>query len=58
MKRKILVKKLLESGCVLIRHGGNHDIFQNPQTGLKQSVPRHNEIDENLCRHILKYLTK
>jgi len=33
-------------GCVLIRHGGRHDWYQNPQTGESQPVPRHVEINE------------
>ena len=31
-------------GCVLIRHGGNHDWYQNPITQVSQPVPRHKEI--------------
>jgi hypothetical protein len=29
----------------------------NPKTGKKQPVPRHNEIDEILAKHIIKELT-
>ena len=43
-------------GCVLIRHGGKHDWYQNPQTKISQPVPRHNEIAETLAKHILKML--
>ncbi len=57
MKRKDLVKRLNDSGCILIRHGSRHDLYQNPATGKKQPVPRHNEIDENLAKHIIKELT-
>jgi len=57
MKRKNLIKKLQDAGCVLARHGNRHDLYQNPSTGKKQPVPRHNEIDENLARHIIKELT-
>ena len=57
MKRKDLIKKLNASGCILIRHGSCHDLYKNPATGKKQPVPRHNEIDENLARHIIKELT-
>jgi len=56
MKRKALLKKLDDSGCILIRHGSRHDLYKNPATGKKQPVPRHNEIDENLARHIIKIL--
>jgi len=56
MKRKDLVKRLTDAGCVLVRHGGRHDLYENPSTDKKQPVPRHNEIDENLAKHILKEL--
>jgi len=57
MRRKDLVKRLSDAGCVLVRHGHRHDLYKNPATGKKQPVPRHNEIDESLARHILKELT-
>jgi predicted RNA binding protein YcfA (HicA-like mRNA interferase family) len=57
MKRRDLIKKLNNSGCILIRHGSRHDLYKNPATGIKQPVPRHNEIDENLAKHIIKELT-
>jgi predicted RNA binding protein YcfA (HicA-like mRNA interferase family) len=57
VKRKDLIKKLTDSGCVLVRHGGRHDLFKNPTTGKKQPVPRHKERDETLARHIIKELT-
>lgn len=56
MKRDDLIRKLLAGGCRLLRHGGRHDIYENPGNGQKQPVPRHREIDEALARHILKYL--
>jgi predicted RNA binding protein YcfA (HicA-like mRNA interferase family) len=56
MKRKDLIKQLTKAGCVLLRHGSRHDIYLNPQNGQKQPVPRHNEVDEQLARHIKKYL--
>jgi len=56
MKRKDLVKHLTKTGCVLLRHGSKHDVFLNPANGKKQPVPRHTEIDEQLARHIKKFL--
>ncbi|HQJ05661.1 MAG TPA: type II toxin-antitoxin system HicA family toxin, partial [Spirochaetota bacterium] len=49
MKRELLIKKISDFGCVLIRHGGKHDWFQNPKTNISQPVPRHKEINENLA---------
>jgi predicted RNA binding protein YcfA (HicA-like mRNA interferase family) len=56
MKRKDLVRKLDALGCILLRHGGNHDWYQNPRTKVSQPIPRHNEINEYLAGHIIKML--
>ena len=56
MKRVDLIKKLEGMGCVFIRHGGNHDWYQNPRTRASQPVPRHREINDQLGRHIIKML--
>ncbi len=56
MKRTQLVKKLQSMGCVLLRHGGNHDWYHNPQTKMSQPVPRHREINEQLAKQIMKKL--
>ncbi len=56
MKRKAFIRFLERNGCILLRHGSRHDIYLNPVTGNKQPVPRHAEIDDNLAKHIKKYL--
>lgn len=56
MKRKDLIRELKKMGCLLIRHGGKHDWYQNPITKMSQPIPRHNEINDNLAKHILKML--
>jgi mRNA interferase HicA len=56
VKRSELVRSLRSMGCVLIRHGGNHDWYQNPSTKVSQPVPRHKEIADTLAKHILKML--
>ena len=56
MKRKDLIKELETMGCILIRHGGKHDWYQNPKTKLSQPVPRHREINEYLAKYIIKML--
>lgn len=57
MKRMDLIRELERMGCVLIRHGARHDWYQNPRTKVSQPVPRHNEINEHLARHIIKMLS-
>ncbi|MDA3925927.1 MAG: type II toxin-antitoxin system HicA family toxin [Kiritimatiellae bacterium] len=56
MKRADLVQHLSKTGCVLLRHGGRHDIYHNPNTGNSEPVPRHREINEILARRIISRL--
>jgi mRNA interferase HicA len=56
MKRRDLISKLEEIGCIFVRHGGKHDWYQNPITKISQAVPRHREIKEQLAKHIIKML--
>ncbi len=57
MKRADLIRKPERMGCVLIRHGANHDWYQNPATKMAQPIPRHREIHEYLARNIIKKLS-
>ncbi len=54
MKRRDLERKLRIAGCILKREGAAHSIWTNPKTGVTETIPRHNEIKENLARKILK----
>jgi mRNA interferase HicA len=56
VKRRDLIKKLEEMGCVFIRHGGKHDWYQNPRTKVSQAIPRHREIKDILAKQIIKML--
>jgi mRNA interferase HicA len=58
VKRRDLIRKIEAGGGVLIRHGGKHDWYQNPETKICQPVPRHNEINERLARSILRKLSE
>ncbi|MBU2591815.1 MAG: type II toxin-antitoxin system HicA family toxin [Nitrospinae bacterium] len=58
MKRKDLIRTIEKMGCLLIRHGGRHDWYTNPDTKISQPIPRHNEIKNSLAKHILKMLSK
>ena len=57
MKRRDLISKVEKMGCILIRHGGKHDWYQNPVSKISQPIPRHKEIKEYLALHIIKKLT-
>lgn len=52
MKQRDLIKKLEDAGFIFDRHGGNHDIYKRDKDIEK--VPRHNEVNENLARMILR----
>jgi len=56
MKRLDLIRQIEQAGGVFVRHGGRHDWYRNPQTGVSQPIPRHREINEHLAHHILKKL--
>lgn len=56
MKRRALIRELIDAGCYLKRHGGRHDIYVNTKNGMKVLVPRHSEIKDSLCRIIRKEL--
>jgi mRNA interferase HicA len=56
MKRADLLKHLRESGCVFLREGSRHSWWLNPAQNRRSSVPRHNEISDQLARKICKDL--
>jgi len=56
MKRKDLIKHLIQQGCIFIREGARHSVFFNPLAKKSSTVPRHNEIDNFLARKICRDL--
>ena len=50
MKRLDLIRAIEGFGCEFVRHGGKHDWYRNPTTGVAQPVPRHREIKAGLAR--------
>ena len=56
MKRDKLIKFLKKNGCHLLREGGNHSWWVNPEKSLRSSVPRHTEIVDHLVVKICKDL--
>ncbi len=57
MKRVALIRTIEGLGCVFVRHGGKHDWYRNPNTGVSQPIPRHRELKESLAKHIIKQLS-
>ena len=58
MKHSELIRKLKKVGCLLKRHGASHDVWLNPKTGARTTIPRHGskEIKEKTAKSILKDL--
>ena len=56
MKRRDLLKHLEENGCEFLREGGSHTVYVNRMKRKSTTIPRHREIDENLCKKICKDL--
>ncbi len=57
MKRRELLRHLKAHGCEFYREGTRHTVWWNPQTGRKESVPRHTEIGAQLSRRICRNLS-
>jgi predicted RNA binding protein YcfA (HicA-like mRNA interferase family) len=57
MKRDSLLRHLRKSGCHLKREGSSHSLWTNPRTGEVETVPRHNEIPDQLARKICRGLS-
>jgi predicted RNA binding protein YcfA (HicA-like mRNA interferase family) len=56
MKRNKLISHLKNQGCELLREGGRHSIWTNPDSGKMTAVPRHNEIKDFMARKICQDL--
>jgi predicted RNA binding protein YcfA (HicA-like mRNA interferase family) len=52
MKRRDLVRYILDRACILDHEGGRHTVFVNTSNNRTSSVPRHNEIKNGLVRKI------
>jgi mRNA interferase HicA len=56
MKRRDLIRHLEVHGCRLLREGGKHTVYVNPEMKKVSTLPRHREIDEDLVRKICRDL--
>lgn len=56
MKRVDLIRHLEENGCYLLREGGRHSVYVNPQNNQTSAIPRHREVNDFLCRRICRDL--
>jgi len=56
VKRRDLLRHLEQSGCEFLREGGNHTIYINRPAKKASTIPRHNEINQDLARKICRDL--
>jgi hypothetical protein len=56
MKRRDLEWHRRDAGCVLHHHGGGHDVWLNPASLRKSTLPRHNEVKAALVVAICRQL--
>lgn len=56
MKRIDLLRHLEAHGCRLLREGGSHSVYVNPDAGRVSTVPRHREVKDFLARKICRDL--
>ncbi len=56
MKRRDLIRHLNDHGCMFVREGQSHTIFEKPQHGRRGPIPRHREIPDPLARAICRQL--
>ncbi len=56
MKGRDLERLLRDAGCQLRRHGGRHDIWENPTNNRIATVPRHAELLAGTARAIFRQL--
>lgn len=54
MKRQALTRHVESHGCRLLREGGKHSVYYNPENNQTSAVPRHREINEFLARTICR----
>ncbi len=56
MKRRELVKHLLDNGCALLREGGKYSVFRHEESGREVAVTRHPELEDYAAKKICKQL--
>lgn len=54
MKRKQFMQHLRHYGCFVKREGTSHTLVQNINNGIRETVPRHTEIDNVLVKKYVK----
>ena len=56
MKRVKFIQYLNAHNCGFVKHGAKHDKYMNHFNGKRTLIPRHTDIDTDLCNLICKQL--
>lgn len=56
MKRRDLIKHLMDKGCVLLREGGKYSVYQNPVNQKEVPITRHPEMEDFAARKVCRAL--
>ncbi|GHV34881.1 hypothetical protein FACS1894178_3280 [Bacteroidia bacterium] len=56
MERTKFIQYLNSQGCGFAKHGAKHDKYINHRNGKRTQIPRHPDIDDDLCILICKQL--
>jgi mRNA interferase HicA len=56
VKRSELIRYLTAQGCELLREGGRHLWWHNPEQNKRSAIPRHSEVKDILANKICKDL--
>ena len=56
MKRRDLLRHLARHGCAFLREGRSDTVYVNRTANKASTIPRHNEINQDLARKICKDL--
>jgi len=56
MKRKEFLKYLRSQGCELLREGGKHSWWFNPELNKRSAIPRYSEVKDVVAKKICKDL--
>jgi len=50
------MRYLRKNACFTVREGGKHTLVENSKNGIRETVPRHFEIDNVLVKKICRRL--
>ena len=56
MNRRDFEAHLGRHGCELHHNGGKHDVWWNPATGKRASIPRHRTLARGIVRSVCRTL--